>query len=105
MTLVFFSQEFNCYVRLQSVERQADVITVKYVFVPHKTKELTDHFALIPIGKLPKGKWRVEIVQSPMEQKYKDAGFKEVSAKIAGQVVCGSFTFEIVSPDGISSDK
>ena len=47
----------------------------------------------------------MEIVQSPMEQKYKDAGFKEVIAKIAGQVVCGSFTFEIVSPDGISSDK
>lgn len=105
VSLVFFSTPFSYYVHLQSVERRGDVITIKYAFVPHKTKELTAHFAIIPMGKLPVGKWQVKIVQLPMAQEYKAAGFKPVDSKTAREIVCAPFVFETVLPNGVKPDN
>lgn len=105
VSLVFFSRPSSDYVHLQSVERQGDQITIKYVFVPHKTRELSAHFALIPMGKLPAGKWRVDVVKSPMAQKYLNAGFNPVDDNVARGIVCAPFTFEIVSPKAHTPDN
>lgn len=94
--VVFFSHSFGQYVHLTSVERRDKIIKVGYRFVPHETKQLTAHYALIPLGKLPVGKYRVDIVRLPLEQKYVDQGFKSVDSELHNRVVCQPFSFEIV---------
>lgn len=102
VTILFFSRSFNYYVHLKSVQVKPGVITISYVFVPHKTKYLTAHFALIPLGQLAPGEWNVDIVQAPMDAKYEDAGLKPISGDVAEQIVCGPFVFDVGPADGHS---
>jgi len=89
ITLIFFSLPSNYYVRLKEVERADNQITVRYQNKPHKTAEVTVHFAMIPLGALPAGEYHVEYEQLPMERKYLDEGFKPAST------VCRSFSFTV----------
>jgi hypothetical protein len=95
VSLVFYSYQFNRYVHLRSVSRRGNVIEIQYQFVPHKTKELTEHFALIPLSKLQLGKVQVDVVQAPMAQEFVRAEWKPVGDDTARQIVCGSFSFEV----------
>lgn len=92
----FFSHSFGQYVHLDIVERRGKTIKIAYRFVPHETKQLTAHYALIPLGKLPIGKYRVDIVRLPLEEKSVEQGFKSAESEWEGRVVCQPFTFEIV---------
>jgi hypothetical protein len=94
-SVVFFSYEFGRYVHLHSVERHGNSIEIKYEFVPHKSKELTEHFAVMPLGKLPAGTLRVDIVELPMPQQLIAAGWKPISADVSRGVVCRSFSFVV----------
>ncbi|MCI0331660.1 MAG: hypothetical protein L0228_00365 [Planctomycetes bacterium] len=94
-TLVFFSHPLSYYMRLRNVERQDNEITVQYEFEPHTTPEVTVHFALIPLGKLPAGKYQVRFEQIPLAQKYRDIGFEPVEPD-AWMIVCRPFSFEII---------
>jgi hypothetical protein len=93
--VVFFSYQNQPYVHLHSVRRQGSIVEVRYQFVPHETEETTEHFALIPLGKLPSGKYDVKFIRSPMPQKYIDLGFRPTSDEVARRVVCGSFSFSV----------
>jgi hypothetical protein len=93
--VAFFSYQNRPYVHLRKVERQGNDINVHWQFVPHETEETTEHFALIPLGKLPSGKYRVNIIRSPMPQKYVELGFRPVSDAVARRIVCGSFSFSV----------
>ena len=73
-----------------------DNITIKYRFVPHETKEMTRHFALIPFGKLYPGRIEVKMLRLPMEQRFVDAGFQDPAPEWETRVVCGSFDFEVL---------
>ncbi len=96
ISVVFFSHSFDQYVHLDNVERRDKTIKIAYRFVPHETKQMTAHFALIPLGKLPVGKYRVDFVRLPLEQKYVDTGFRSVDSQWNNRVVCLPFSFEIV---------
>ena len=95
ISLVFFSHLFSQYVHLHSVERSDKVIKISYRIVPHETKQMTAHFALIPLGKLPAGKYRVEIARLPLEEKYVSQGFKPVESRWEKRVVCQPFSFTV----------
>jgi hypothetical protein len=95
ISIIFFSYQFGQYVHLEKVTRRGNVIDVQYKFVPHKTKEVTEHFALIPLGKLAPGKAHVEITQSPMEPKWINAGWKDVDRDVARRIVCRPFSFVV----------
>ena len=95
LSIVFYSRQFGYYVHLEEVTKSGSSITVKYQFVPHRTKELTQHFALIPVGKFDPGKVVVEVVRVPLKQEFLTAGFKEVNAKVASTVTSGSFEFMV----------
>ena len=99
-SVVFFSFQFGHYVHLHKVIRRGNVVEVYYRFVPHKTKELTEHFALIPLDRLIVGKGRVEIIQSPMEQEFFITGWESVKSEVARRIVCNSFSF-VVEADGM----
>ncbi len=96
LSVVFFSHEFGYYVHLQEVVMDGGTVTIKYRFVPHKTKELTRHFALIPIGKQDIGKVEVKLLRLPMEQHFVDAGFQETAQEWESRVVCGSSEFQVL---------
>jgi hypothetical protein len=66
VSVIFFSLAAGNYVHLTNVERDQNTINVRYKFVRHEEKHLTRHFAIIPLGKLPKGKYKVDIAaESP----------------------------------------
>jgi hypothetical protein len=62
MSLVFFSHQFGDYITLDEVFRQGSKIVIRYRVVPRETQNLTAHFALIPLGKLPSAVYQVEVV-------------------------------------------
>ncbi len=97
MTLVFFSHPASYYVRLKKVEWQRNEIKVHYQFEPHLSAEVTVHFALIPLGKLPAGEYEVRFEQIPMEQKYREASFEPVHPE-AFHIICRPFSFMIWEP-------
>ena len=78
MTLVFFSHPAAYHVLLTEVVRNGNEVIVRYRFRPHFSVESTVHFAFIPLGKLPAGKYQVKFEQERFEQKYHDAGFLRV---------------------------
>lgn len=92
LTLVFFSYRCGQYVWLDSVERTPNRITIGYRFVTHRTRESTMHFALIPLGKLPKGTIQVEIKQLPPVS---IDGDQIPTVPDLQRVVCGSFSFDV----------
>jgi hypothetical protein len=61
ISVIFFSLAGGQYVHLTKVEREGDTINIRYKLVPHEQKHLTRHFAIIPLGKLPKGNYKVDI--------------------------------------------
>jgi hypothetical protein len=85
ITLVFISNQMGSFVHLGSVERKGNIIEVRYHFVTHLTQMMSEHFALIPLGKLPVGDYHVEIIQTPTN--YKEWEEKNVSKPFSFSVV------------------
>jgi hypothetical protein len=95
VSVVFFTHESPYYVHLAKVTREGKGIRVEYEIVPHQTKELTIHFALIPLGELPSGDYNVDIVAKPMAKKYVEVGFKEISDEKKALIVSSFFKFHV----------
>jgi hypothetical protein len=95
ITLVIFSHPCSYFFRLKQVERDANTFTVRYQFEPHYSPESTVHFALIPLGKLPIGDYRVKMEQLPMEKQWQEAGFLRVHDARARNLVSLPFSFSV----------
>lgn len=87
LTAVFFSYEVGSYVHLTKVTRDGNTITIQYCFVPHLTKEMTRHFALIPIGRFKQGKVNVNMQQVDEKGQIVDKEWNRPISK--------SFSFEV----------
>ncbi|MEX0613512.1 MAG: hypothetical protein WD738_10995 [Pirellulales bacterium] len=98
--VVFSSYRTGSYVHLHKVERRGNNVEIYYRFVPHRTRNMTVHFAVIPLGKLPRGKVSVQIIQSPMEQRFVEWGLEPLRPDWAERVVCKSFFFAVVEDNG-----
>lgn len=95
VTAIFFSHQADKFVHLQEVSRSGNVVTIRYQFVPHAAKNLTSHFALIPLGKLPVGEYQVEIIQSPMDSKFTATRSSDVPDDEASRIVSRPFSFRV----------
>lgn len=91
LSLVFYAYIGGRYVRIESIEKSANQITVNYQFVSHSTADSTVHFALIPLGDLPEGVIRVKIKQLPST----DERGQIVPMRDGRHIVCDSFSFAI----------
>ncbi|MGK7883406.1 MAG: hypothetical protein AB4057_02130 [Crocosphaera sp.] len=90
ISIVFFSSFFASYVHLVKVEKKGKVIQIIYRFVPHQTKEVTAHIALIPISHLETGQIQVEIKPETETQ------ISNFDAEQWGQkIVCRPFVFQV----------
>lgn len=105
LSVVFFSRRFGYYVHIHEVRLQDNTIEISYRFEPHRTKEVTSHFALIPVGKLEAGFFEVAIVQVPMKQTAVNSGFQPPASSIASRVVSGPFRFEVEVDGCVRSDS
>jgi hypothetical protein len=65
LSLVFYAHLTGRYIWISSIEREGNVFMVKYGAVAHSTANATNHFALIPIGKLPEGTYKVKFKETP----------------------------------------
>jgi hypothetical protein len=93
ISLVFFANQSNFYVHIQEVERKHKQIEIHYRFVQHETMEVTEHVALIPLGKLPSGQYHVEMIQAPMAQE--SFHLQSLSDKVASRIICRPFSFSV----------
>ena len=91
VSVIFSSLEFSWYVRLTDVERQGNKIQIHYQFVLHVTQDLSQHFAIIPFGKLPDGKYQVEMIQDPVEKQF--AEFNPLVEGKGAEIICKPFSF------------
>ncbi len=92
---VFFTTEVTAYVHLHHVERKGNLINIRYRFVPHETEDTSRHVALIPLGKLPPGEYRVNVSQASIEQAYVKGFWPMSNEGGARRVVCNSFSFAV----------
>lgn len=93
ISLVVFSRMHSEYVHLQKVERNGDVVIVRFLIVPHLEREMTDHLAIIPLGKLTDRKVRVEIVKA-FSNEYNKLGVKP-RADIIKRLICQPCSFTV----------
>jgi hypothetical protein len=97
--VVFFTRDSGQYVQLQEVQRAGEVIKIRYQFAPHDSREMTRHFAMIPLGELSKGNYRVAIEQCPLEKRFLDMGYTAIPESDARRIVCTPFEFQIDAPN------
>jgi hypothetical protein len=87
VTLVFYALRAGSYVHLDKIERDGFTITLTYHLQGHMTTDSTSHFALIPLGQLPPGKYAVKIERQGETWKN--------SQEIVDAIICKSFQFEV----------
>lgn len=97
-SLFFFSKPFGAYVHLRSVtmEPAQKRITIIYRFVPHETRRITPHLAVIPLPDLPAGAYDVALIgqlDDRQDERTPGAYVKQWEP----QVICRPFSF-ILSP-------
>jgi hypothetical protein len=81
------------YVHLQKADRTGDVVIVRFLIVPHLEREMTDHFAIIPLGKLSDRKVQVKIVKA-FSNDYNKLGVKP-RADIMERLICQPCSFTV----------
>jgi hypothetical protein len=96
ISIVFYSYQAGCLVQIREVQRHGSVIQIRYQFVPHALASLTSHFALIPMGKLRKGNYEIEIIQTPMDRKLASRDAERINEAWERQLICKPFSFSIV---------
>jgi len=88
LTLFFYSQPAPGYVHIDSARREESALKLNYKVIVHQTAESTVHFALVPIGKLLAGKFKVDINELKPPTPYRNI-------KKAERAVCDPCTFII----------
>jgi hypothetical protein len=96
LSIVFFTGRSIRYIHLHDVNRNGNQIVVRYKFVPHQTLMESRHLALIPMCRLPEGKYDVIMERMPLEEQYAKAGWEDLPTTTDG-LVCKSFSFTVES--------
>jgi hypothetical protein len=96
ISLAFYTGGIGWKIELEQVERKGSVVTIRYRPIPYREAMSCSHLALIPVGKLPTGTYRVVVEQLPMEKKYEAQGFQQPSPNLKDRV---SDSFAVVVID------
>jgi hypothetical protein len=96
--IVFFTYSIGQFVHLKEVLREGHNIKIRYRLIPHSSKNLTRHLALIPIEALPSGTYKVDIVSTPLEAEFVASNYVAIPESALKQRVCRPFNFSVVDP-------
>lgn len=95
ISVVFFAPP-SLPVRLDRVERTTDNITIRYVLLSNGQSYSPWHLSIIPLGKLPAGKYEVEMVRSSEKEKaLNQRGFPPVPPGSERRIICRPFSFVV----------
>lgn len=94
ISVIFYTQFLGGYLELVDLQRTGFEVVVTYRFIPHETADASQHIAIIPLGKLPKGKYPVVFSRAPVEKKLLDAGHREPPAEWEKRVTA-PFVFSV----------
>lgn len=95
LTLVFFSYSCSRDVVLDSVELKNNEIVVKYHFYWHNLRRSRENLALIPLGSLPAGKYRVTYERTADQGREENGEVIPLSNELARRTICDSFSFGV----------
>lgn len=95
VSLIFYTGGVGYYTHIQRIEKHGDKFAIKYRFTPHQTQDITQHLAIIPIGKVPPGKYQVKVEQLPLEKQFVELGYEKALPRQVGRV-CKSFSFLVL---------
>jgi hypothetical protein len=96
VTIVFFSElAGGNRVQIRQVDRRESRVVIRYCLEPNVGGYRALNLALIPLGKLPVGKYDVEMCQLPREKKYVELGFKPLGEEWSRQFLCTPFSFTV----------
>ncbi|HEX4413147.1 MAG TPA: hypothetical protein VH107_05925 [Lacipirellulaceae bacterium] len=93
--LFFFTRNSGQFVHLESIKQTGTEFTIRFRFVPHDTKELTRHFALIPLSGLHPGKYKVLLAPCPYDDASIKEGYQPPSEATIEKTVCRPFEFTV----------
>jgi hypothetical protein len=96
VSVVFFTLPIQPGMRIDSVERKRNLVSIHYLLVSHGMLEVSWKLALIPLGKLLPGKYQVEMVRlSKKEKDVNQRGYPYVDPGIEQRIVCRPFSFAV----------
>jgi hypothetical protein len=93
---VFFSHPARARVAIDRIEREGKIIRIHFMLISHGLLNISSTLALIPLGQLPAGDYRVEMIRSPNERKHNQLGFPPVEANAEQRIICRPFEFSVV---------
>ena len=100
ISLVFFSFPAAMDVHIREVERRGNTIEIKYRVVGYVESHVTMELALIPLGKLPAGKYEVKLTQLRAVQRLNGHIYKLTKPpyyhKGVERLVANPFSFELL---------
>jgi hypothetical protein len=99
VSLVFFARPGHPNIQLDEVVRKGNRIEIRYM-LSHRvvqTSVVNPYLAMIPLGELPEGKYRVEMIRLMEKEKQLDRRqYVPAETGIEKRVVSESFSFEVV---------
>jgi len=105
VSIFFFTQLTTPHVRIKGIERTGNVFKIKYMLIPRNYQIQTSINALIPCGKLPIDKYKVEMHRVPVTAKETRNGeYPPTEADLEKLIVCLPFSF-VVSDQSSQSVK
>ena len=100
VTIVFFSEPVSRYrVEIQQVKRNENEIEIRYETQGSLSGGDFENLALIPLSKLPAGKYHVESLQLPRERSDTETkfGLKPLDEAWSRNWLCQPFSFTVAS--------
>jgi len=94
LSLVFFCHGLGRSCHIQNVKRKSNTVHITYHFYPRGTENLTAQVALIPLGKLPAGEYKVKFKQIALDKKLGIPPLVGVDTTLS---VCQSFSFSVLA--------
>lgn len=83
--------------RIESVTRQQNEISIRYALAPQAATHLRWHLSIIPLGNLPTGKYEVTLSRSTDKEKaLTPNGLNPLPSNAEDAIVCRPFSFEVV---------
>ncbi len=95
VSIVFFSHPERARVAIDRIERHGNVVRIHFMLISHGQLNISSSLAIIPLGQLPAGEYRVEMVRSPNELKHNQPGFPPVEADAERLFICRPFEFSV----------
>ena len=105
LSMIFFGVGRHEQIHLERVERQPRKVLVYYKLVPHLIGPQTSyHFAVIPLGKLPEGETKIEVIRSSYEPIKESPNYNPPPLELESQMISTAFQITVNSREQLDEE-